>query len=92
MIRARFKIYDIDYRPLIWPIPHPYWCSGEGDDSNGSYYWVVAYADSVEQILKYWSDAQSIGVMQEGLTEYTFTDRFAKPDWFELPAKKEEKE
>jgi hypothetical protein len=35
MIRARFfvekKKCDGDYRPLIWPIQYPYWCTGEND-------------------------------------------------------------
>lgn len=29
MIRARFRVAVDDYRPIKWPLPHPYWCTGE---------------------------------------------------------------
>jgi hypothetical protein len=77
MIRARFKANEEDYRPVNWPIKHPYWCTGGGD----GYSIVVAYADDIEEILRNWPEAEDIDY--EERDDYTFTDRFPKPDWFE---------
>lgn len=79
MIRARFTVNDQDYRPVVWPIPHPYWCSGYTENRAV----LVAYADDLAQVLHQWPDAENIDVMEDGLTEYTFTTRFAKPSWLE---------
>lgn len=76
MIRARFKTKEEDYRPVSWPVPHPYWCTGSGDD----YSIIVAYADSEAQILELWPEAYDIDA--EFAESYKFTDRFPKPDWF----------
>lgn len=77
MIRARFKANEDDYRPVNWPVKHPYWCTGYGF----GYSIVVAYADDEEEILRNWPEAEDIDA--EEATEYTFTSRFPKPDWFE---------
>ena len=77
MIRSRFKVNGEDYRPVKWPINHPYWCTGCGNDYNI----IVAYADNEEEILENWPDARDIS--SEEKTEYVFTDRFPRPDWFE---------
>ena len=75
MIRARFRANPDDYRPVNWPIKHPYWCTGYGD----GYSIVVAYADNKEEILSNWPEATEIDT--EEVTEYIFTSRFKKPDW-----------
>jgi len=81
MIRARFyspfERNDNDYRPIKFPPPHPYWCSGSNDEA----FVLVAYADNVDQILEYWPEAEDIDYSEA--EEYTFTSRFQKPDWFE---------
>lgn len=77
MIRARFRANKDDYRSVNWPVKHPYWCSGEGHD----YSIVIAYADDVDEILRNWPEATEIDF--EERDEYTFTDRFPKPDWFD---------
>ena len=77
MIRARFKANRIDYRPVKWPYPHPYWCSGYGE----RYSILIAYADNNAQIIEYWPEAKNIDA--EECSEYTFSDRFPKPKWFE---------
>ena len=77
MIRARFHANIDDPRPVNWPIKHPYWISGEGDD----YAIVVAYADDEAEILRNWPEATHIDVMESEVTAYYFTDRFAKPKW-----------
>lgn len=76
MIRARFKANPDDFRPVHWPIKHPYWCTGYGPD----YSIVVAYADDKQEILRNWPDATGIDASEE--EEYLFTDRFPKPAWF----------
>lgn len=77
MIRARFHANIQDPRPIKWPIKYPYWVSGEGD----GYAIVVAYADNKEQIIELWPEATNIDI--EERDEITFTDRFAKPTWWD---------
>ena len=80
MIRARFyiKFKDCgnDYRPVKWPIKHPYWCTGGSVDS----FVIVAYAENVEQINDLWPEAYMIEC--EEVNEITFTTRFPKPKWY----------
>jgi len=75
MIRARFKTSSEDFRPVNWPIKHPYWCSGHGE----GYSIIVAYADDVEEIQRNWPEADDIDFTEEAA--YKFTDRFQKPEW-----------
>ena len=76
MIRARFHANLEDSRPVNWPVKHPWWETGFGDD----YATVVAYADDLDEIMRNWPEATNIE--WEERTEYTFTDRFRKPEWF----------
>ena len=78
MIRARFKVSSEDYRPVNWPIKHPYWCTGY--DGDGVCATIVAYADDEAEVLRNWPEAT--GIDAEECTEYVFTERFPKPDWF----------
>lgn len=75
MIRCRFRTNENDPRPVNWPIKHPYWITGYGDDHAV----VVAYADDEAEILRNWPDASDLD--SEDAAEYTFTDRFPKPKW-----------
>lgn len=77
MIRARFRTNHDDPRPVLWPINHPYWVTGYGDD----YAIVVAYADDEAEILRNWPDATNID--SDGATSYHFSERFPCPPWFE---------
>lgn len=81
MIRARFRVNPDDPRPVKWPIKHPYWVTGYAGDM--SYAVIVAYADDEKEIRRNWPDAKQIDA--DPATEYVFTDRFAKPDWFKEP-------
>lgn len=74
-IRARFKTDENDYRPVKWPPPGPFWCTGYGDGSSI----VVAYMKNEKQIEEYWPDAEEVEITQRD--EITFTDRFPKPEW-----------
>lgn len=77
LIRARFRTSCEDYRPAVWPIPHPYWCTGYA--ANGDPI-IVAYVDSVDQLKQQWPEAYDID--DEHADAYQFTDRFPKPTWF----------
>lgn len=81
MIRARFKTRADDYRPVNWPIQHPYWCTGYGEDEQGEFSILVAYADDEDEIKRNWPEAEDIDA--DGAAEYTFTSRFTKPEWFD---------
>jgi hypothetical protein len=76
VLRVRFKTKHKDYRPAIWPIQHPYWCSGHGE----GYHILLAYVDSIEQLREQWPEAYDLD--SEEVTEYQFSSRFPKPDWF----------
>jgi len=76
MIRARFKANEDDPRPVNWPIKHPYWVTGYGDDCAI----VVAYADDVAEIMRNWPDATDVD--EEEVDQYLFSSRFKKPEWF----------
>jgi hypothetical protein len=76
MIRARFTVDVGDYRPVVWPVKHPYWCTGYG--SHGPV--LVAYADNEGEILTNWPEAENIE--SEPVSEYMFNSRFPRPDWF----------
>lgn len=76
-IRVRFHAALPDYRPVTWPPPGPYWCSGEGDD----YSIIVAYVRFMSQVTKYWPEATHIEECG-GNGEIVFTDRFPKLDWY----------
>jgi len=83
MFRARFKANADDYRPIKFPPPHPYWCTGyAGDDS---YSVIVAYVDNEDQIAEYWPEAEEIDMGRQ-VNKYVFTSRFPKPEWFALEA------
>jgi hypothetical protein len=77
MLRVRFKVKEIDYRPVIWPVAHPYWCSGYDSDD-----WpiLVSYVDSIEELMRQWPDAFQLDV--EADVEIKFTSRFPKPEWY----------
>jgi hypothetical protein len=81
MIRARFKTDPGDPRPVNWPIKHPYWVTGCGDN----YSIVVAYAEDEDEIRANWPDARDIDA--EEAEGYAFNDRFPMPDWFKQQAR-----
>lgn len=78
MLRVRFLSAAGDYRPVKWPYPHPYWCTGHNGDNTTAV--LVAYADDEDQILEYWPEAEGLEV--EEVESYVFTDRFPRPSWF----------
>lgn len=81
MIRARFYANNVDPRPMNWPAKHPYWVSGETGDGRHSI--VISYADDLDYILDNWPEA--LEIESKDVADYQFTDRFPKPEWFEVP-------
>lgn len=79
MLRVRFKADYDDYRPVKWPVKHPYWCTGYACD--GSHSIVVSYADNIDYIYKNWPETKDLDI--EECKEYFFNSRFPKPDWFQ---------
>jgi hypothetical protein len=76
-LRVRFNANQDDYRPVTFPPPGPYWCSGYGSDHSV----IVAYVKTVEQVMEYWPDALNIDVMQRDVP-ISFSDRFPRPEWW----------
>lgn len=82
MKRYRFELIgQSDPRPVNWPLKHPYWCTGYGGDDGAI---IVAYGDDDEYILNNWPEAQ-LPLDGDEVDSYVFSDRFPKPDWFEVP-------
>ena len=82
LLRVRFKANAEDYRPVNWPVKHPYWCSGYGFNEDGDYAIVLSYADDESYITTNWPEATELETTEvEG---YNFTDRFPKPEWFSI--------
>ena len=85
--RYRFRADPDDYRPIIFPPPGPYWCSGygfEGDPEEPADYSIVIAWFPIKpglSIQQYWPEATHI-TMQEDHGPPVFTDRFPKPDWW----------
>ena len=86
MLKCRFYLnieaVDEDYRPVIWPIKYPYWCSGESEND----FILIAYVDSIEDLMKQWPEAHDID--SEEVKKIEFSSRFPKPDWYQEKAQK----
>lgn len=76
-IRYRFRANEDDYRPVTFPPPGPYWCSGYGD----GYSIVVAYLPPDVEVTTFWPEATEIDPMDE-CASLVFSSRFPKPDWW----------
>ena len=77
--RHRFKTREEDYRPVIFPPPGPWWCSGCGGCDEDSYSTTIATFPKGTNLLEYWPEAEDIET--EIIDEITYTSRFPKPDW-----------
>lgn len=88
--RVRFRADPEDYRPVKWPPPGPYWCSGHGwgdpmFDEHGQteYSIVVAYVKKREQVEEFWPEATHVEML-EATVPLNFTDRFPQPHWWPI--------
>ena len=75
-VRVRFKANAEDYRPVKFPPPGPFWCTGYSEDRSV----LVAYVKRIEQIEEYWPEAEDLDA--DETTEIEYTDRFPRPDWY----------
>lgn len=75
--RVRFFTSKEDYRPVKFPPPGPYWCTGYG--AYGAV--IIAYIKQEEEILEYWPEATYISSNWEKV-EVIFCDRFQRPVWW----------
>jgi hypothetical protein len=75
MKRHRFHANEDDYRPIKFPPPGPYWCTGSGEGFSV----VVAYLPDEEKVTDWWPEATNVESTTE---EIKFSDRFAKPEWW----------
>jgi len=86
--RHRFKTDPIDYRPVAFPPPGPYWCTGYSCNPNDAslsaeHAVVMVYLPKGEPLLKWWPDA--VDIESEEVEVIFFTSRFACPDWWTPP-------
>ena len=81
MIRVRFTTDGRDYRPVLFPPKHPWWCTGYNEYDEAV---IVAYADSEEQIAEYWPDYEEFNILDEDVGDYKFSDRMPRPEWFNV--------
>ncbi len=78
--RYRFYTRAEDYRPVKWPPPGPYWCSGFTADEHGEAAIIIAYIPKGAKLKDYWPEAK-----REEFTEASeplFTNRFPCPVWW----------
>ncbi len=83
-IRARFYVTDEDYRPVKFPPPGPYWCSGFTMDGKSI---LIAYVRNKNQLDEFWPNFIEESYTTE--SEIKYSDRFAKPEWYEASSAKE---
>lgn len=81
LMRVRFQANGSDYRPIEWPVKHPYWCTGYGRNAGGEHAVVVAYVEDEAEIKRNWPEAAEIQIMDTDAPDYIFTSRFQPPDW-----------
>ena len=88
MIKARFYLplngCNNDYRPVIWPIKYPYWCTGYS--GNGECAIIVAYVEDGD-LYKQWPeligmDNDESHLEYETVDKVEFNSRFQRPDWY----------
>lgn len=79
--RYRFKTKSVDdCRPLKFNPHYPWWCSGA--DGDMSYAVIIAFLPVGVDLFEFWDDA--FDVEKELCPKIEFTDRFSKPDWYEV--------
>ena len=84
--RWRFSVPALDYRPVEFPPPGPYWCSGY---DSGDHATLVAYLPVGIAVTspKLWPDALCVSCSSEEPHEIHFTSRFPRPDWWTQDAR-----
>lgn len=85
MLRVRFNTRIIE--PVNWPVKHPFWWTGSGEDDEGEYHTVVSYADDLRYIIQNWP---AWDITAQERDSYEFTARFPKPEWMDEDQPEEE--
>jgi hypothetical protein len=80
-VRHRFYSHHADSRPVRYPPPGPWWCSGSTDDENGEIQIIVAFLPEGYEIKKYWPEVGEVS-FSEPYGKIVYSDRFAKPEWW----------
>ena len=80
-LRHRFHANVDDPRPVVFPPPGPWWCSGYADYGDEPHSIVVAYLPQDVDLLIYWPEAQNIST--ESRQHIVYTERFPRPEWWE---------
>lgn len=75
--RVRFYANEDDYRPIKWPPPGPFWCSGYGDGRAI----LIAWVPNKKDLKEYWPEAE-VDEWSDFRQPIRFTDRFQQPDWW----------
>ena len=75
--RYRFMSDADDYRPVKFPPPGPYWCSGYDSEDR---YVMIVYLPQGVKLLEYWPEA--IEIEENDAYRPQFTSRFPRPEWY----------
>ncbi len=75
--RYRFQQPTADYRPVKFPPPGPYWCTGYTSDAAI----LVAYLPADRNLADFWPEARAVEEL-DAPDGPRFTDRFPKPEWW----------
>ena len=78
--RYRFTTKEADYRPVKFPPPGPWWCTGYDSSDNAI---LVCYLPSKVDLKEYWPEAENIDYTEE--EQIVYTSRFPKPKWYDPP-------
>lgn len=76
--RARFYQPTEDHRPITFPPPGPYWCSGYRGSDDAAI--LIAYVTKKSDIKKYWPEALECEFT--GPERISFSERFPQPSWW----------
>jgi len=82
--RHRFMTNADDFRPVKFPPPGPYWCSGyrfDDDEPRNNHAIVIAILPKDEPLATWWPDAEDVETTE--IDVITFTERFPRPTWWQ---------
>lgn len=79
--RYRLYVNNSDYRPMFYPPPHPWWCSGQ--TMNEAI--IISYAGDETEVKALWPELNSPQYKIDSCDKkdrYSFSSRFQPPDWW----------
>ena len=76
--RYRFATPSEDFRPIIFPPPGPWWCSGYDSRDRAI---LIAFLPSDVDLKTYWPEVTEVDSVHP-CDGPVFTDRFPEPDWW----------